>query len=168
MRLARLLAPVFALTLALPSAGCLGSTTITDPPAVTTTVETTTFAPSLGIDLNAAGWTRTTTGLYYRTVTPGADAAATAAAGQRVTLRYTLWLSNGTLLPPAGATLDPFTLGSGTVIAGFEQGIPGMRVGEKRRLLIPPALAYGDRGAGNGTIPPNAVLVFDVELLSVG
>lgn len=161
MRLARLLAPIFAFTLVLPSAGCLGSTTATEPPAATATVETTTFAPSLGIDLNAAGWTRTTTGVYYRTVTAGADTAVVVTAGQRISVRYTLWLSSGQQLQTGPFA---FTLGGGGVIPGLDLGLVGVRVGETRRLLIPPALAYGT--AGQGVIPGNAVLVFDVGVVS--
>lgn len=162
MRLARLLTPLVALTLALPAAGCLGDTTITDPPAATATVETTTFAPSLGIDLNATGWTRTAAGLYYRTLNTPPEGAATVASGQSVTVRYTLWLSDGTQVQ--SATFPPFAVGTGYVIPGWDLAIVGMRVGEQRRLLVPPALAFG--AGGNQTIPGNAVLVFDVEVLS--
>lgn len=161
MRLTRLLAPLFALALAAPLAGCGGGSDATAPTPTTATVETTTFAPSFGIDLNAAGWTRTSTGLYYRTLNTPPDTAATVANGQSLSVRYTGWLANGTQFD---AGTYPFVLGRGEVIRGWDQGIVGMRVGEQRRLLIPPGLGYGARG--NGPIPPNAVLVFDVEVLS--
>ena len=164
MRLARLLAPLVAplvaLTLALPLAGCLGGNDFVEPPPLAT-VETTTFAPSLGIDVNAAGWTRTPTGLYYRTLNTPPAGAATVANGQRLSVRYTLWLSNGTQIETG---TYPFTIGTGAVIAGWDLAIVGMRVGEQRRLLVPPALGYGT--GGSGPIPGNAVLVFDVEVLS--
>lgn len=169
MRFRRLLSPAlalaFALPLTLPLAGCLGNSTITEPPPATATVEGTTFAPSLGIDLTAAGWTKTQTGLYYRTLNTPATTAATVAAGQQVTVRYTLWLSDGTLITPTAATIGPIAIGTGQLIPGWEQGVVGMRVGEQRRLLVPPALAYGAYGQGS-LIPGNAVLVFDVEVLS--
>lgn len=173
MRFRPLFTPLFALALPLaaPLAGCGGGSDTTAPttPAPTTpaTVETTTFASSLGIDLSAAGWTKTSTGLYYRTLTSPAATAATVAKGQNVTVRYTGWLSNGAqFTQPSPATIGPFVIGTGGVIAGWDEGIVGMRVGEKRRLLIPPALGYGAAGSANGAIPGNAVLVFDVEVLS--
>lgn len=162
MRPTRLLAPLLALVLTAPLTGCLGDDSSTTAPVVTlATVEQTTFASSLAIDLTASGWTRTATGLYYRTLTAPATTAATVANGQRVTVRYTGWLANGTQFESSTYT---FTLGAGSVIAGWDQGIVGMKVGEKRRLLIPAALAYGPYA--NGTIPANSVLVFDVEVLS--
>lgn len=161
----RLLAPLFLLAPALtvPLAGCASSTTTTDPtaPVVAATVQTTTFAPSLGIDLTAAGWTTTPAGLYYRTVTAAPATAAVVAAGQQLSVAYTGWLSTGTKFDSG---TFPFTLGAGATIAGFDQGVAGMRVGETRRLLIPPSLGYG--AAGYGAIPGNAVLVFDVTVLS--
>jgi FKBP-type peptidyl-prolyl cis-trans isomerase len=164
MRLTRLLLPLLALSL--PLAACSDGRDLSAPPApvVAATVETTTFGSSLGVDLNAAGWTKTTTGLYYRvlsTPTGTTGTPAVAANGQRVNVRYTGWLSTGSQFE---SSTYAFTLGTGNVIAGWDQGIVGMRVGERRRLLIPPSLGYGP--GGNGPIPGNSVLVFDVELLS--
>ena len=98
-----------------------------------------------------------------------------AATGSRVTVRYTGWLydptqaeSKGRQFDSSGAgTFGPFVLGAGSVIQGWDRGLVGMRVGGRRRLVIPPDLAYGSQGAGNGVIPPNATLVFDVELVAV-
>ncbi|HEY8250916.1 MAG TPA: FKBP-type peptidyl-prolyl cis-trans isomerase [Burkholderiales bacterium] len=101
----------------------------------------------------------------------GTGAAPT--AGQKVTVHYTGWLMEG---GKAGAKFDSskdrrdafvFQLGKGQVIKGWDEGVQGMKVGGKRKLTIPPALGYGSRGAG-GVIPPNATLVFEVELLGVG
>jgi FKBP-type peptidyl-prolyl cis-trans isomerase FkpA len=96
--------------------------------------------------------------------------------GMVVIVHYTGWLYDAAAPDHHGRQFDSsrdrgqplsFPLGSGRVIRGWEQGIPGMKVGGKRRLVIPPSLAYGSRGAGNGVIPPNATLIFDVELLAV-
>ena len=96
--------------------------------------------------------------------------------GMVVIVHYTGWLYDAAAADHHGRKFDSsrdrgqplsFPLGSGRVIRGWEQGIPGMKVGGKRRLVIPPSLAYGSRGAGNGVIPPNATLIFDVELLAV-
>lgn len=155
---------VRALAVALPLVACGGDDEPTAPPFTpATSVEEATFAPALGVDIRAAGWTRTPTGLYYRTLnTPPANAAIVT-NGQRVPVRYTGWLANGVQFESSVYT---FTVGAREVIAGWDQGIVGMRVGERRRLLIPPALGYG--ASGSGPIPGNAVLVFDVEVLPAG
>ena len=98
---------------------------------------------------------------------------ATASAGKTITVTYTGWLydagktdNKGTQFDSnVGGTPFPFVLGAGKVIPGWDQGVPGMKVGGKRRLIIPPSLGYG--ASGNGPIPGNATLVFDVEVLSV-
>ena len=97
-----------------------------------------------------------------------AGTGATAAAGQYVTVHYTGWLTDGTKFDSSKDRDDPFDfpLGKGHVIKGWDEGVAGMQVGGKRKLTIPPAMGYGARGAG-GVIPPNAVLVFEVELLGV-
>jgi FKBP-type peptidyl-prolyl cis-trans isomerase FkpA len=93
---------------------------------------------------------------------------AEAAAGKSVKVHYTGWLTNGTKFDSSKDRDDPFVfpLGEGHVIRGWDEGVQGMKVGGKRKLTIPPALGYGARGAG-GVIPPNATLVFEVELLGV-
>ncbi len=96
--------------------------------------------------------------------------------GMVIVVHYTGWLLDPAATDQRGRQFDSsrdrgqpfsFPLGGQRVIRGWEQGIPGMRVGGKRRLVIPPALAYGPRGAGNGVIPPEATLIFEVELLAV-
>ncbi len=114
--------------------------------------------------------TTTASGLKYTVVKPGQGAQAV--AGKIVDVHYTGWLYNNS---QKGAKFDssvdrnePFTfnLGAGEVIKGWDEGVAGMKIGEKRSLIIPPALGYGAYGAG-GVIPPNATLMFDVELLAV-
>ena len=109
----------------------------------------------------------TPSGLIVEDINIGEGAAA--AAGQKVTVHYTGWLTNGTKFDSSRDRNDPFVfpLGGGRVIKGWDEGVQGMKVGGKRKLTIPPALGYGSRGAGS-VIPPNATLVFEVELLGVG
>lgn len=96
--------------------------------------------------------------------------------GQVAVVHYTGWLYDPRANETKGTKFDSsrdrgqpfrFTIGAGQVIKGWEEGVQGMRVGSQRRLLIPADLAYGERGAGGGVIPPGASLVFDVELLGI-
>lgn len=109
----------------------------------------------------------TPSGLQYIDVVTGTGAQAQ--PGQLVTVHYTGWLTNGTKFDSSRDHGQPFqfALGGRQVIQGWDQGVAGMRVGGQRRLIIPPDLGYGARGAA-GVIPPNATLIFDVELLRVG
>ncbi|MGZ3183179.1 MAG: FKBP-type peptidyl-prolyl cis-trans isomerase [Telluria sp.] len=115
--------------------------------------------------------TTTSSGLEYEDLTVGDGDEAK--AGQYVTVHYTGWLRNddgsqGSKFDSSKDRNDPFQfkLGAGHVIRGWDEGVQGMKVGGHRRLVIPAALGYGARGAG-GVIPPNATLIFDVELLGV-
>jgi FKBP-type peptidyl-prolyl cis-trans isomerase FkpA len=98
-----------------------------------------------------------------------------AVAGDQVYVNYTGWLFDAKAKKQHGKQFDSsagrppltFPLGAGRVIKGWDQGVAGMKVGGKRTLVIPSELAYGPRGAGNGVIPPDAKLIFDVELVSI-
>ena len=109
----------------------------------------------------------TTSGLIIEELVLGEGAAV--AAGQSVTVHYTGWLTSGKKFDSSKDRDDPFVfpLGAGHVIRGWDEGVQGMKVGGSRKLTIPPELGYGARGAG-GVIPPNATLVFEVELLGIG
>jgi FKBP-type peptidyl-prolyl cis-trans isomerase len=111
--------------------------------------------------------TTTRSGLQYWDIKAGAGDAAV--SGKPVRVHYTGWLTNGKKFDSSVDHGQPFTftLGAGEVIPGWDEGVKGMKVGGKRQLKIPASLGYGARGAG-GVIPPNATLIFDVELLAVG
>ena len=115
----------------------------------------------------------TASGLQYQDTVPGTGDQAS--ASQRVHVHYTGWLHEPTAADQRGSKFDSskdrgdlftFVLGAGNVIRGWDEGVAGMRVGGTRVLTIPPELGYGARGAG-GVIPPNATLVFEVELHAV-
>src|SRR5579862_1109911 len=109
----------------------------------------------------------TSSGLVYWDIRVGNGEVAK--EGNRVRVHYTGWLTNGKKFDSsvdAGKPFD-FTIGNGEVIKGWEEGVAGMRVGGKRQLRIPPSLGYGAEGTPGGPIPPNANLIFDVELLKV-
>ncbi len=110
--------------------------------------------------------TTTASGLVYEELVVGNGAEAS--HGQQVTVHYTGWLTDGTKFDSSKDRDDPFAfgLGQGQVIKGWDEGVTGMKVGGKRKLTIPPQLGYGARGAGR-VIPPDATLVFEVELLAV-
>jgi FKBP-type peptidyl-prolyl cis-trans isomerase FkpA len=122
---------------------------------------------------NAASTASPVTSLQKVTLKPGTGAAI--GGGQIAVVQYTGWLYEAGAADHKGKQFDSsltrhepfkFPLGTGSVIKGWDQGVIGMTIGESRRLVIPPELAYGDGGAG-GVIPPGATLVFDVELVGI-
>lgn len=108
----------------------------------------------------------TDSGLKYDDLEEGTGAEAV--AGTQVTVHYTGWLTDGSKFDSSLDRNQPFqfVLGKGQVIRGWDEGVQGMKVGGKRKLIIPSQLGYGAAGAG-GVIPPNATLVFEVELLEI-
>ncbi len=124
--------------------------------------ELVTFAPELGVDL--AAMQRTPSGLYLQDLKEGDGFAAQRTS--LVTLHYVGYLPDGTIFDTSSGG-DPFQfrLGGNEVIRGWNQGIPGMKRGGIRRLVVRPALGY--RSQGRGRIPPNSTLIFDIQLLDV-
>jgi len=123
------------------------------------------FAEELGIDL--AAMRKTPSGLYIEDLVEGRGLAAR--SGHVVVVHYTGWLPNGEQFDSTRDTGEPrsFQLGARRdVIAGWEEGVTGMQIGGKRRLVVPPHLGYGARGVP-GAIPPNATLVYEFELLDI-
>ena len=108
---------------------------------------------------------KSSTGLMTVTLKEGSGTSA--ANGKRIKVRYTGWLSNGKKFDSSLDRSQPFefTLGAGRVIQGWEEGLSGIRPGERRQLIIPPSLGYGDRQVGE--IPPGSTLIFNVEAVSV-
>ena len=131
--------------------------------SVTGAPESLTFARELDVDLSKM--TKQPSGLYTQDLATGTGAEAT--AGKQVSVHYTGTLVNGKEFDSSrGREPIDFQLGVGRVIKGWDEGLKGMKVGGRRKLVIPPELGYGARGAGSD-IPPNATLVFDVELMDV-
>ncbi len=131
-------------------------------PAMPKSIEEATFAPALGIDLKA--FTKTPSGLYFRDVSVGDGPVA--APRSSVWVFYTGWFPNGKKFDADVAGQDPFrfTVAAGQVIPGWDEGIVGMKVHGVRELIVPANLGYGPQGSPP-TIPPNAILVFRVELV---
>ena len=116
--------------------------------------------------MNHPNVTTMPSGLQYEDIVVGNGPSPQ--MGHPVIVNYTGWLTNGTKFDSSLDRNQPFTfnIGTGSVIKGWDQGVATMKVGGKRKLIIPPSLGYGARGAG-GVIPPNATLIFEVELLGV-
>jgi len=122
-------------------------------------IENADFAQSLGIDLSRM--TLKGAGVYFEDLELGTGDPV--GIGTFVQVAYTGWLTDGSVFD-AGSF--PFTVGTGQVVQGFDEGVEGMRLGGKRKVVIPPGLAYGN--IGTGSIPPGSILIFDIEVLTVG
>ena len=122
-----------------------------------------TFAPSLNVDL--AQMTKTSQGVYFRDLLAGSGGVVQGSS--RIRAHYRGWLPSGSEFDANQPPAIPLevTLGQGALIAGWEIGVPGMKVGGTRQLVIPPSLGYGS--AGQGPIPPNSYLVFTVNMVSI-
>lgn len=164
MRAAR---PVLLITATILLAGCNGSNdgvTAVDTNVYTADPATSSYAASLNV--NIASMTKTASGLYYKDLVTGTGATAT--AGYTVRVAYSGWLVNGVRFDTTEGKVPAyfeFLLNAGRVIKGWDEGVQGMKVGGRRQLVIPPGLGYGE--TGSGSIPGNAVLVFEIVLLQV-
>ena len=154
-----------SIALAFIVAGCNTSTQKSGGMGSSTTTS------SSGMSTTSAGATagkvhKLASGLQYEDLVVGSGKMAE--TGMNVSVHYTGWLTDGTQFDSSANSGSPlkFQLGAGQVIAGWEEGVKGMRIGGKRKLTIPPDLAYGARGS-SGVIPPNATLLFDIELIDV-
>ena len=118
------------------------------------------------LEIDSAALTKTASGLQYQDVVTGTGTEAT--PGKVAVVHYTGWLTDGTKFDSSRDRGEPFSfpLGGGQVIAGWDEGVAGMKVGGRRKLVIPPDLGYG-AGGSPPVIPPASTLVFDVELLEV-
>jgi FKBP-type peptidyl-prolyl cis-trans isomerase len=149
-----------------PAADATTETAPTDTSQVAPTAPAAPAPSSKEAEVNDPELTTTPSGLKYKDLTTGTG--ATAAKGKTARVHYTGWLVDGSKFDSSLDRNEPFEfpIGGGRVIKGWDEGVAGMQVGGKRRLVIPPDLGYGASGAG-GVIPPNATLVFEVELLDV-
>jgi peptidylprolyl isomerase len=145
------------------ASGCGSDNNSSTPNATNTSSTKSTSSPA---QVNGQP-TTSPSGLQYWDVVVGTG--ATAIAGKMVQVHYSGFLTTGAKFDSSRDRGEPFTfqLGTGQVIKGWDEGVAGMKAGGQRQLRIPPQLGYGAAGAG-GAIPPNATLIFDVELLGVG
>lgn len=130
----------------------------TTPQPAAGDIELTTFAPALNVNL--ASMVRRASGMYVQDLQMGTGAVAT--RGRTVIVRYSGFLADGKMFDSGEVSV---TLGSNKTIRAWEEGLLGMRVGGRRRIVVPPTMGYGAKGSGD-VIPPNAVLVFDMEMMS--
>ena len=124
-------------------------------------------APAAPAEVEASEYVVTDSGLKYYDLEPGDGPSPQ--EGQTAVVHYTGWLEDGTKFDSSLDRGEPFAfvLGAGRVIKGWDEGVATMKVGGRRQLVIPPDLAYGAGGAGGGLIPPNATLIFEVELIEI-